>query len=108
MDRLNPNEIGLLRDNIDVTKLKSLDEVSAGKLFRDRPDYFVWYHQYAMTRVYPKALRLDSANFSPVPFWNFGSQMVALNYQTPGMHILYENCIISIGITRQVITRVRF
>ncbi|CAL8116597.1 unnamed protein product [Orchesella dallaii] len=83
MDRLNPNEIGLSKENIDVTKLKSLDEVAAGKLFRERPDYFVWYHQYAITRVYPKALRLDSSNFSPVPFWNFGSQMVALNYQTP-------------------------
>ncbi|CAL8091033.1 unnamed protein product [Orchesella dallaii] len=83
MDRLNPNEIGMVKENIDVTKLKSLDEVSAGKLFRERPDYFVWYHQHAITRVYPKALRLDSANFSPVPFWNFGSQMVALNYQTP-------------------------
>ncbi|ODM93674.1 1-phosphatidylinositol 4,5-bisphosphate phosphodiesterase gamma-1, partial [Orchesella cincta] len=83
MDRLNPNEIGLDKGNVDVTKLKSLDEVSGGKLFRDRPDYYVWYHQYAITRIYPKAMRLHSDNFSPVPFWNFGCQMVALNYQTP-------------------------
>ena len=25
---------------------------------------------------------VDSSNYDPVPFWNFGVQMVALNYQT--------------------------
>jgi phosphatidylinositol phospholipase C gamma-1 len=27
---------------------------------------------------------MDSSNYSPMPFWNVGSQIVALNYQTPG------------------------
>jgi phosphatidylinositol phospholipase C zeta len=36
------------------------------------------------SRVYPKGQRIDSSNYCPVPFWNVGSQMAALNYQTPG------------------------
>lgn len=36
-----------------------------------------------LSRVYPKGQRIDSSNYNPVPFWNSGSQMVALNYQTP-------------------------
>uniref|UniRef100_A0A0P6F9A0 Phosphoinositide phospholipase C n=1 Tax=Daphnia magna TaxID=35525 RepID=A0A0P6F9A0_9CRUS len=37
-----------------------------------------------MIRVYPTATRIASSNFSPVYYWNFGCQMVALNFQTPG------------------------
>lgn len=36
----------------------------------------------AMIRVYPTATRMGSSNFSPVHYWNFGCQMVALNFQT--------------------------
>uniref|UniRef100_A0A7E4UWB1 Phosphoinositide phospholipase C n=1 Tax=Panagrellus redivivus TaxID=6233 RepID=A0A7E4UWB1_PANRE len=34
-------------------------------------------------RVYPQASRLTSTNFNPMPMWNTGCHMVALNYQTP-------------------------
>lgn len=34
------------------------------------------------SRVYPKGQRIDSSNYNPVPMWNSGCQMVALNYQT--------------------------
>jgi len=40
--------------------------------------------QVKLCRVYPKGQRIDSSNYSPVKFWNYGCQMVALNYQTPG------------------------
>lgn len=42
----------------------------------------VKYHRKQVSRVYPKAHRFDSSNFNPIPFWNVGSQMIALNYQT--------------------------
>jgi len=40
-------------------------------------------------RVYPGAIRFDSSNFNPAPYWASGVQMVALNVQTLGvaMHI---------------------
>ncbi|KPJ09210.1 1-phosphatidylinositol-4,5-bisphosphate phosphodiesterase gamma-1 [Papilio machaon] len=45
--------------------------------------YFIKYHTIQLSRIYPKGQRIDSSNYNPVPFWNAGSQMVALNYQTP-------------------------
>mgnify|MGYP003644276448 CR=1 FL=1 len=33
------------------------------------------------SRLYPRGSRFDSSNYSPVPFWCVGCQMVSLNYQ---------------------------
>ena len=43
---------------------------------------FLWYHQAQLSRIYPKAQRMDSSNYNPMPMWNIGSQMAALNFQT--------------------------
>ena len=43
---------------------------------------FLSYHRSQFSRIYPKAQRVSSDNYSPVPMWGCGSQMVALNYQT--------------------------
>ena len=37
------------------------------------------------SRIYPKGTRVDSSNYDPIPAWSTGNQMVALNYQTPGL-----------------------
>uniref|UniRef100_A0A452U5X2 Phosphoinositide phospholipase C n=1 Tax=Ursus maritimus TaxID=29073 RepID=A0A452U5X2_URSMA len=41
-------------------------------------------HQAQLTRIYPSAYRIDSSNFNPLPYWNAGCQLVALNYQSEG------------------------
>ncbi|XP_046367944.1 1-phosphatidylinositol 4,5-bisphosphate phosphodiesterase eta-2-like isoform X2 [Haliotis rufescens] len=38
--------------------------------------------QYKLLRIYPAGTRTDSSNYNPVPMWNHGCQVVALNYQT--------------------------
>ena len=43
---------------------------------------FLWYHQVQLSRIYPKAQRVDSSNYNPMSMWNVGSQMAALNFQT--------------------------
>lgn len=43
---------------------------------------FVNYNKRQMSRIYPKGGRVDSSNYMPQIFWNAGSQMVALNFQT--------------------------
>ena len=43
---------------------------------------FLWYHEVQLSRTYPKAQRVDSSNYNPLPMWNVGSQMAALNFQT--------------------------
>ena len=45
---------------------------------------FVSYSNRQISRVYPKGQRMDSSNYDPMPMWNAGSQLVALNYQTGG------------------------
>ncbi|XP_071536476.1 1-phosphatidylinositol 4,5-bisphosphate phosphodiesterase gamma-1 isoform X2 [Panulirus ornatus] len=40
------------------------------------------FHKVGFSRVYPRSARVDSSNYTPVPMWNHGCQMVSLNYQT--------------------------
>ena len=40
------------------------------------------YHRAQLSRVYPRAQRVDSSNYNPMTVWNVGSQMAALNFQT--------------------------
>ena len=35
-----------------------------------------------LIRVYPSGMRVGSSNFDPIPYWNSGFQMAALNFQT--------------------------
>ena len=46
---------------------------------------FVEFSHKHISRVYPKGSRLDSSNYDPTPMWCAGSQLVSLNYQTPGV-----------------------
>lgn len=43
--------------------------------------------QRSFVRVYPKATRIDSSNYDPMPAWASGCQLVALNYQTNDEHV---------------------
>lgn len=45
---------------------------------------FLQYNRLQLSRIYPKGQRLDSSNYDPLPMWICGSQLVALNFQTPG------------------------
>lgn len=75
----------LKRNGFIFAEMSSFAENKAEKLIcREEIRFFLKYHQFQFSRVYPKGQRLDSSNYTPVPMWNSGSQMVALNYQTPG------------------------
>jgi len=64
-------------------EMSSFPETKAEKqFFQQNTQLFLLYHRNQISRVYPKGQRLDSSNFNPMPFWNIGSQMIALNYQT--------------------------
>eukprot|EP01117_Protostelium_nocturnum_P006576 TRINITY_DN2369_c0_g1_i1.p1 TRINITY_DN2369_c0_g1~~TRINITY_DN2369_c0_g1_i1.p1 ORF type:complete len:599 (+),score=252.39 TRINITY_DN2369_c0_g1_i1:142-1938(+) len=43
---------------------------------------FIEYNTRNLSRIFPKGTRFDSSNYDPVPAWNHGAQIVALNYQT--------------------------
>ncbi|XP_048507908.1 1-phosphatidylinositol 4,5-bisphosphate phosphodiesterase gamma-1-like isoform X2 [Athalia rosae] len=68
----------------DFREMSSFDDTRAKKLMsHQETKFFLEYHQFQFSRVYPSPiLHMDSSNFNPVPLWNSGSQMIALNYQT--------------------------
>lgn len=63
----------------------SIGETSGRRLCQTCPEEFVSYNKKFLSRVYPAAKRMDSSNYNPVEFWNCGCQLVALNYQYPGL-----------------------
>ncbi|KAK0087269.1 hypothetical protein PV325_001367 [Microctonus aethiopoides] len=76
MDRIH-------RKHFVFHEMSSFPETKAEKLIcQQEHAFFVKYHQIQFSRVYPKGQRIDSSNYNPVPLWNAGCQMVALNYQT--------------------------
>ncbi|MED6269543.1 Inactive phospholipase C-like protein 2, partial [Characodon lateralis] len=38
-----------------------------------------------LCRIYPTSMRIDASNMNPQDFWKCGCQIVAMNYQTPGL-----------------------
>ncbi|KAM5334996.1 1-phosphatidylinositol 4,5-bisphosphate phosphodiesterase zeta-1 isoform 1-T1 [Glossophaga mutica] len=69
----------------------SIGESTARKLSKLKASEFVLHTSNFITRIYPKATRADSSNFNPQQFWNIGCQMVALNFQTPGLPMDIQN-----------------
>ncbi|KAM9672613.1 1-phosphatidylinositol 4,5-bisphosphate phosphodiesterase zeta-1 [Trichechus inunguis] len=69
----------------------SIGESQARKLSKLRAKEFIFHTRNFITRIYPKATRTDSSNFNPQEFWNIGCQMVALNFQTPGLPMDLQN-----------------
>ena len=50
-------------------------------------DELIKYHETVLSRIYPKGVNVWSGNFSPIPHWKIGAQMVALNIQTAGTYL---------------------
>ncbi|KFZ49581.1 1-phosphatidylinositol 4,5-bisphosphate phosphodiesterase zeta-1, partial [Antrostomus carolinensis] len=63
----------------------SIGEVRARKFIKHLAKDFVSHTSRFITRIYPKGTRTSSSNYNPQEFWNVGCQMVALNFQTPGV-----------------------
>ncbi|QQP51734.1 Phosphoinositide phospholipase C, partial [Caligus rogercresseyi] len=77
---------GDLRD-LPLTDMISFDENKAKCLMLEsQRSQLLAYHRSRLSRVYPKASRMDSSNFHPINshFWSSGAQLLALNFQTPG------------------------
>ncbi|XP_031239593.1 1-phosphatidylinositol 4,5-bisphosphate phosphodiesterase zeta-1 isoform X2 [Mastomys coucha] len=72
-------------------EINSIGESRARKLSKLRVHEFIFHTATFITRVYPKLMRADSSNFNPQEFWNVGCQMVALNFQTPGVPMDLQN-----------------
>jgi len=63
------------------THIFALSEGRVTELTEKHSDALLRHNRKFFMRVYPKATRLDSTNLNPVPFWQLGIQIVALNWQ---------------------------
>ncbi|CAM6055525.1 unnamed protein product, partial [Sphagnum tenellum] len=67
-----------------AVKRISLSEQVLEKAAKSYPNDLVLFTQRNIIRVYPKGLRVDSSNYSPLLAWTHGAQMVAFNMQGYG------------------------
>jgi phosphatidylinositol phospholipase C delta len=70
-------------NNYNHLQMSSFAEGKAEDLASDKPERYIKHNQFQLSRIYPSGIRTDSSNYSAVPLWNAGCQVVALNYQTP-------------------------
>ncbi|TNN82035.1 1-phosphatidylinositol 4,5-bisphosphate phosphodiesterase zeta-1 [Liparis tanakae] len=71
------------KDNQNYCENTSMAEKKARKLARASD--FVLHNQKFLSRIYPAGSRTSSSNYNPQEFWNVGSQLVALNFQSLGL-----------------------
>uniref|UniRef100_A0A672G1F3 1-phosphatidylinositol 4,5-bisphosphate phosphodiesterase gamma n=1 Tax=Salarias fasciatus TaxID=181472 RepID=A0A672G1F3_SALFA len=78
--------------------MSSFPETKAEKFAtRGRGKRFLQYNRRQLSRVYPRGQRLDSSNYDPMPMWLCGSQLVALNFQTPDKPMQLNQALFLLG-----------
>ncbi|GAA6215001.1 1-phosphatidylinositol 4,5-bisphosphate phosphodiesterase delta-1 [Lates japonicus] len=77
------------KDNQAFYEMSSFKESKAFNLAETSATAFMHHNMDKLSRIYPAGSRTDSSNYNPVPMWNVGCQIVALNFQTPSkeMHL---------------------
>mmetsp|Transcript_1863 Transcript_1863/g.2469 ORF Transcript_1863/g.2469 Transcript_1863/m.2469 type:complete len:83 (-) Transcript_1863:10-258(-) len=69
-------------DSPEAEMIHSLKEAKIEKVAKKQPHLLLKLLESKLIRTYPGNLRIDSSNYDPVMCWNYGCQIVALNYQT--------------------------
>uniref|UniRef100_A0A8C5QGH8 1-phosphatidylinositol 4,5-bisphosphate phosphodiesterase gamma n=1 Tax=Leptobrachium leishanense TaxID=445787 RepID=A0A8C5QGH8_9ANUR len=86
------------KDNLErmnYREIRSFVENKAESIARQKPNELLRYNRKALTRVYPKGPRVDSSNYDPLHLWLCGTQMSALNYQTPDRYTQINHSLFS-------------
>ncbi|MCI4390536.1 hypothetical protein PGIGA_G00123720 [Pangasianodon gigas] len=75
---------GHARTHQSFYEMSSFKEWDALNFAEKSANEFIRHNVDKLSRIYPSgAVRTNSSNFNPVPMWNSGCQIVALNFQTP-------------------------
>ncbi|KAM3593333.1 uncharacterized protein V6R79_010596 [Siganus canaliculatus] len=77
------------KENQEFYEMSSFKESKAFNLADTSATAYIHHNMDKLSRIYPAGSRTDSSNYNPVPMWNVGCQIVALNFQTPSkeMHL---------------------
>ncbi|XP_069494536.1 1-phosphatidylinositol 4,5-bisphosphate phosphodiesterase gamma-2 [Ambystoma mexicanum] len=81
----------------DFREIRSFAETKADSIAKQRAQELLIYNRKGLTRVYPKGQRVDSSNYDPFRLWICGSQMVALNFQTPDRYMQINHALFSLN-----------
>ncbi|KAM9552364.1 1-phosphatidylinositol 4,5-bisphosphate phosphodiesterase delta-1-like [Salvelinus alpinus] len=71
------------KDTQAFYEMSSFKESKAVNLSETAAKAFIQHNMTKLSRIYPAGSRTASSNYNPVPLWNAGCQIVALNFQTP-------------------------
>ncbi|KAI3374431.1 hypothetical protein L3Q82_006255 [Scortum barcoo] len=69
-------------ENLSFYEMSSFKEKKALTLAEESANAYIRHNVDKLSRIYPAGTRTDSSNYNPVPLWNAGCQIVALNFQT--------------------------
>nr|XP_023842991.1 1-phosphatidylinositol 4,5-bisphosphate phosphodiesterase delta-1 [Salvelinus alpinus] len=75
------------KDTQAFYEMSSFKESKAVNLSETAAKAFIRHNMTKLSRIYPAGSRTDSSNYNPVPLWNAGCQIVALNFQTPSKEL---------------------
>ena len=63
-----------------VFHISSLDENKVANFYKKQYERIVCFNSYHLTRIYPSGSRVDSSNYDPIPSFNAGCHLIALNF----------------------------
>ena len=75
------------RRNHQCYHVSSLSEIKAKHQIETAGCDLIQHTERQLMHIYPAGFGITSTNFDPVPYWNAGCQMVALNVQTSDVHV---------------------
>ena len=70
------------KEHYSPSHVISLGEKRAIRVIKDARQDLIVHDRTHILRTYPAGLRFTSSNYSPLPFWAAGVQLVSLNWQT--------------------------
>ncbi|KAI9017519.1 PLC-like phosphodiesterase [Gaertneriomyces semiglobifer] len=70
------------REFFDFDHMCSLSEGKSMSLVQKERNEYIRHTRMFLTRIYPAGIRVNSSNYDPMPHWQVGAQMVAMNFQT--------------------------
>ena len=68
--------------------ISSVNESRIVSIFNKNEMDIVNFHKKFLTRIYPAGSRVNSSNYDPIIPFLAGSQIIALNFQTPDLPML--------------------
>ncbi|KAI7792763.1 1-phosphatidylinositol 4,5-bisphosphate phosphodiesterase delta-1a isoform X2 [Triplophysa rosa] len=86
------------KENQAFYEMASFKESKAVNFAENSATAYIHHNMDKLSRIYPAGSRTDSSNYNPVPLWNAGCQIVALNFQTPCREMdLNQGCFLPNG-----------